>query len=70
MSRPKISDEDLGRVMGIARCLKLSFTEEQTLAIIAAIEAGVNPSALVEWLSKTEGSRSDEACDTKSASAC
>ncbi|KAJ1353638.1 hypothetical protein KIN20_010303 [Parelaphostrongylus tenuis] len=53
-SRSSVSDLDLGKVMGICRCLNLSFTEEQVLAIIAVIEAGANPAALVEWLSETE----------------
>ncbi|KJH46807.1 hypothetical protein DICVIV_07133 [Dictyocaulus viviparus] len=55
--RSQVSDVDLGRVMGICRCLNLSFTEEQVLAIIAVIEAGAYPSSLVEWLRKMEESK-------------
>ncbi|KAK6031405.1 hypothetical protein OSTOST_02437 [Ostertagia ostertagi] len=59
-SQSKVSDEDLGRVMGICRCLNLSFTEEQVLAIIAVIEAGANPSTLVDWLADMEEAKAGE----------
>nr|CAR63617.1 hypothetical protein [Angiostrongylus cantonensis] len=55
-----VSDVNLGRVMGICRCLNLSFTEEQVLAIIRVIEAGASPAALVEWLRKVEEAKSTE----------
>ncbi|KAK5985941.1 hypothetical protein GCK32_002446 [Trichostrongylus colubriformis] len=55
-----VSDEDLGRVMGICRFLNLFFTEEQMLAIIGVIEAGANPAALVEWLKKVDEAKTEE----------
>lgn len=49
-----MSEEDLGKVMGICRSLHLTFTEEQILAIIGVLEAGADPSALAEWLAKVD----------------
>ncbi|XGW17959.1 hypothetical protein V3C99_002510 [Haemonchus contortus] len=62
----KVSNEDLGRIMGICRFLNLSFTEEQLLAIIEVIEAGANPSALVDWLAIVEETKSEETPALKS----
>ncbi|CAJ0599119.1 unnamed protein product [Cylicocyclus nassatus] len=67
-SHSKIVDEDLGRVMGICRYLNLSFTEPQTRAIIDAINAGANPTALVQWLQEVEKSKREPALEHPSMS--
>ncbi|KAK6740624.1 hypothetical protein RB195_008842 [Necator americanus] len=61
----KISDEDLGRVMGISRYLNLSFTEKQLRAIVEAIDAGANPTALVEWLRQVEKSKRETTSESQ-----
>ncbi|KHJ94054.1 hypothetical protein OESDEN_06027 [Oesophagostomum dentatum] len=66
-AHPKISDEDLGKVMGISRYLNLSFTEPQIRAIIEAIEAGANPTSLFDWIRQVEVLRSENAAEARPA---